>query len=362
MGVLRAVTFLVILSTSAARLSLASDCANVDLHTLPDSPLLQIPVYDQDGTELCYGYVASQLVNYHRMKQDKIPLSQGIHPIYAAWTFKKFLLEAGSTDLSLRRGSTRSVVTTLKFEDQCLMQDADACLAEGAHYTPHASQAELLQMIEHYWENRTLEGRMRNRYKSPEACESPALKEWLKIYTAGQASTLDSLGKIFESCEKSKRPVELPALKVLNRGSDERLQKAVRSSLSSGEPLAMSVCASYLKDRSFPDQGFNKAEKEETRIEGYKNGADCGAHAALIVGQKMIGGQCHTLVRSSWGSRWRGTTEGPHVQCACKDSQGVYQEICPEDADLVPGSVVQYLGCWYPSEELMGRVYEIEHF
>jgi hypothetical protein len=55
-----------------------------------------------------------------------------------------------------------------------------------------------------------------------------------------------------------------------------------------GEPLAIPVCASYLKDRTFPEQGFNKSEKEQKRIEGYKNGANCESHAAMIVGQKTL--------------------------------------------------------------------------
>lgn len=81
----------------------------------------------------------------------------------------------------------------------------------------------------------------------------------------------------------------------------------------------------------------------------------CGAHYALIVGQKEINGSCSVLIRNSHGSSYWGDKNG---HCYCRRGES-YRDCTLHDFDKSQDIV---LGCYYNRAHLLDETFELSYF
>src|SRR5690606_35114876 len=81
---------------------------------------------------------------------------------------------------------------------------------------------------------------------------------------------------------------------------------------------------------------------------------DCGHHASLVVGKKIIGKQCHYLVRNTWGTGFNSGTK--KWNCLCKDRKtGKFLDNCTASKHNNGKYTVE--GCWINGKALAANIY-----
>lgn len=332
--------------------SLNSDCSEVDLNKGINSPFNKIPVYDQDGSSLCYSFATSQMVDYYRMKKGDKSYDL-TNPVYAAWA--TYFQKAGTGQTNLRGGFSTDVNKTLKHSGVCSNEEVKSRLSE---FTKSAgvTEAEVLHFLEVVYDNYG-QGGGKNwnkvektlTYDSNISCDQQAnLKRVLvkKGYLGVPSTAI--LQNLFKGCKA--QPVKVPNLKEFYLGSDLDMKKAVDGALTGDMPAEINMCSVVFNTpKARGQKNINPTLGRDT--EGNSN-PNCGRHAVLVTGRKMIGGQCAYMIRNSWGAYWK--PKGA-MTCSCRTLKGEYKQACNK-----PDEVDEYVGCWFDSKDLMANVGSVD--
>lgn len=365
---LLSVVFATMIFTSLSdALPAPSACEEIDLHASPNSPFNKIPIYDQDGTGLCYSYAAAQIADYYLIKNSQ--KIQRVNPVYAAWLSEYKTKNFFTARDGLDGGQIYNVLRAIKSQGVCSDADVRKKLAELKN-AGNFTDAEALYFLETAYSthenSRSLFGFGRanpNWAKSVGRNASDFLRNpgcvrattWLKSRELAGVATTAALEQIFDGCRSN--TLRLPEVRVTDSGSDQVVGAEISRSLKSGYPVAASfACANQ----------FFSAPGATRKLKGWSpplwrssrgNLKSCqgndGGHAIVVGGQKTINGACHYFIRNSWGAFWVG--QGA-TNCACRDAYGKYKSNCKSE------EAREILGCWYKKSDVLPNLAGVTSF
>ena len=128
-----------------------NSCPEADLNKDPKSPLNKIPVYDQDGSGICYSYAAAQMIDFYRFKKGDTSYDL-TNPVYASWsTYYKnvTLLKEKSLDDG---GYSTDVINTLRQDGVCSDKEVKTQLRQLTSVSG-ASEVEVLKFLDVMYKN-----------------------------------------------------------------------------------------------------------------------------------------------------------------------------------------------------------------
>lgn len=336
------------------------DCTAVDFNAEPQSPLLKIPIYNQEESGICYSEAISQLVDYYRLKKGDRNYDL-TNPIYAAWAtyykdrtwFKAKSLHGGADPFE---GSEADVVSSIRrlgvCSDKDVMDRLRAYMKAG-----NMSPTELLYFLEMVREENKRWGRSESWPTTEKELvghlgADPRLEQ-LRAYLQKEglftAAGTEVLAKTFAGCQT--HMVNVPPLQSVHFGGDKAMQEAISAGLQR-MPVDVGVCGGVFDDASI--RGLRGLQFPIPRLMTVNQTKECnGMHAVLVTGQAKIHGSCHYLVRNSWGPYWYPKSA---TSCACITPYGKYKEFCQY------GEGVRYLGCWFQRRDILPNTGEVNYF
>lgn len=354
-------------------LALFANCAEVNLQTQQNSPLNEIPVYNQDGLGSCYAYAASQLIDYARFKIAK-RTTGGTNPIWLA-----LLYAESEGNKSLETGGPAEAIDIAKSKGVCKERVVAAALAKykNNNKITDAELANFIETLNEVWSvknKETIQDIYKNAQNSCRAkgrVDGSLLPEVIEIFKRDDGK-IDKviprilMDELLKSCSGGNLyNLEIGEVKEsCGHCTDSEIQNKISSILKDKSPVAISYCSAVLKDKNY--RGIDDSRNDNLRINyrSYriideedrpkKNGQvvkGCGKHASLIVGSRSVGGKCQYLLRNSWGS----TSYKDHPSCLCETSKGKYEEC--KHGDGKPNKV----GCWIDSDALTPNIYRLTH-
>lgn len=360
--------FLVLFISIFSSYAFASDCKEVNLVTQKDSPFKKIPVYDQDGAGLCYAYAASQIVDYHLIKNGK---NRSTHPLWIALKYSESEWFKG--DITGGRGN--DAIKALLKAGSCHHTQVSSGLAEWAKKA-NLKEAELIGFLEKVIPkiNTQYQGAVFNRsamraplpteaevketitnaingfkpYCSATADLEKLMPELLNIGIMSSRRVIGSL--VLNECKKiTKLSVPNPVRK--SPDTDEEYVKILQTQIAKGAPTTISYCANVLKNPNY-DGITNRFWDSRNTVK------DCGNHESIIVGKKVIDNQCHFLLRNSWGTGFGSATKS--WKCLCKNKKtGAYLDNCERSKHNNGQYTVE--ACWVSSSAISKNTYGITY-
>lgn len=313
-------------------LSLAQDCQEVNLITESNSPFNKIPVYDQDGAGICYAYAASQILDYYMIKNGESERKN--HPIWLALTAANF--DSFRFDNNLAGGSAARTMTLLKKNTTCDYETVVNALKKWTNIV-NVPEVEILSFVELYY------SKIQDQYINPpfEVLEKniPEILDdvtdeqnrlscnrdgdWEKLYTEFKALSKLTPKEIFnetlgKACAEAPQfNNKLPEVEDLKGKNDSYYSNMISSKLNEKKmPVSISYCANLWYSPWDNYDGINDNGFQE-RIFNVK--PDCEKHESIVVGQKLVKGQCQYLIRNSWGGSWDRWNEGR--KCVCRNKK-----------------------------------------
>jgi len=385
---MRFLLFLGLICSSSSALAL---CKNVNLYEIKDSPLAKIPVYDQDGTGTCYAYTASQLLNYHLLK-NKHATTMKVHPAWAAVNYA-----VDNSRSSTQGGFMDATIKSLqKLSSQCSYESVSKTLIDfGA--AAGLSEPNVLAFLETYAKNylelkhkpkpititaidntrlymnpfmAKLKEEDESRMLAAEAfrktemdmkktCDIPGLEKL-------ESEVIDSLSmnvarilrsNFFEECRRNKsQQFSLPKLTVESHWgkidiTNKNLSHALNENLAKQTPVGMSYCTGFFSDKN---KVFLNDFVKGMKV--YRSGTTgCGAHASVVVGsRKTLTNSCEYLVKNTWGSNyWY-----KYGTCYCEHkTTGKKVTSCKKETHSLKNYRV--LGCWIDSQQLLPNMIDV---
>ncbi len=157
------------------------------------------------------------------------------------------------------------------------------------------------------------------------------------------------LENLFKGCKSQK--VNVPDMDNFAFGSDEKMQTAVDGALKRNLPAQINICTGFFDNPNY--RGLRGFSPPLLRSSNGNAKRDCGGHAVVVSGQTKIGGECHYLIRNSWGAQWQGSGA---TSCACITRDGKYKAQCRL------GEGREYLGCWFKRKTVLPNTGDVNVF
>lgn len=281
----------------------AQDCGTVNLITSKDSPFNKIPVLNQGNINICYAYTASQMADYYMIRTGSQQRS-----VHAGWVALNYALSKGKRGLEI--GHTKEALESLQKAGNC---DFESVSGE--------------------WKG----------------IEPAALKN-------SSTEALSSL--LLPLCPDSTRSsLTLPRAHMYNfrnLSDDAAYESFVTKRLNENSyPLSISYCSNVWQDPEYDGIDLNSANVRDHVRKG------CNYHESLIVGKKLIGKNCHFLVRNTWGPKW--TKANQKLKCVCRHkATGEFNEEC--DSTNFASEDFSVEACWIPSDSLGRNIGQVTFF
>jgi hypothetical protein len=349
-------------------------CPDVNLIIQKDSPFEKIPVYDQDGTGICYAYTAAQLKDFYLIKNGASKRS--LHP---AWIALKYA-EKKEKD-RITGGDAAIALKAIASGQNCDYDIVSEALQKWSKEA-NVSEAEILNFLERYAKNLQLQyssifqhstAKPPLALKQPRSILTPDVEsavaqtaQEVKCSTATWDKLIPALKDlevltsrelisqlIFPACKSSpqpKHPPVKPHYFASHFTKDAEIESYIKDHLGRVKsPLAISYCSTVLYEPDY--DGVNNG------LFRYREGnqkKDCGEHASLVVGSKNENNQCHFLLRNTWGNGFGSSTK--KWKCLCKHKRtGQFVDNCSYKTQSAKNYSVE--GCWIPSDKLSKNVY-----
>lgn len=333
----------------------ANDCTPMNLVTEPNSPFQKIPVYDQDGINICYAYAAAQMIDYELVKAGQ---ERSIHPLWAALKYA----EHKNKD-SIDFGNAYYAVQQIQKSGNCKYDKVEAAIGAWATKA-NVKEAEVMSLIEKFAprlkefyakknpellvsaeeiDKVILEAIEEHEpYCSPGATWEQLMPELRSLSVMGSRQMLSSL--ILPVCNGALPQLNISPVKYFTTEDDAIWSSTLEKKLNDLKtPVSVSYCSKVLNEPDY--DGIERATASTSLVTDEK----CGSHESIIVGKKKIGNSCHFLLRNSWGSGFGKSTD--HWKCLCKNkASGAMVDDCTETTHNNGEYVVE--GCWIESQAL----------
>lgn len=364
----------------------ADPCSAHNLETEPGNPMQKIPVYDQDGSGICYAYSASELMNAYLLSKDPKAGLQ-VHPALAAIRV--------STE-GLDNGGMAHAIGACREGDGYSYASIQAAL-ERIGSNADMSEAQVLHFIEKLgklmndptiggkippglpkWVTTVLQPLVRkaaySRLETDAFCSADEKKGLEGFALSAPVSNAAGIAahSLLDPAARTKPPaVPAPAFFQLRAEDEDQIKQLVRRHFDGPDgklPMGIGFCSRVL---------YSPTAREITRSrdsKGLPQGAlskNCANHAAILVGTRPSGNSCEYLLRNSWGTGF--SQANPH-SCICRNSRtGSYQE-CP-GTGLEPKTVesngitmnilakvedhafLKVISCWIPEDDLAPNIF-----
>lgn len=147
--------------------------------------------------------------------------------------------------------------------------------------------------------------------------------------------------EVFKDCTKI-YPEERVKTKGLGFTSAATMANIYESQLEKNNPVVLGYCSKRVENENY-------SPKKPRSLMALSS--KCGAHYALIVGQKEINNKCHILIKNSHSDHFWGTHH-----CLCLDETGK-QIVCNKE-EAKDKTVI---GCYFPKKELIGETFDLTY-
>jgi hypothetical protein len=351
--------FIITLLLMALPVYSGANCDPMNLVTEPNSPFQKIPVYDQDGMNICYSYAASQVADYHLIKKnggDRI-----VHPLWGAMKFAKSI-----NNKTLELGVSGTVINLLKSNGNCHRDDVTKILHHLSTKT-NAPEADILSMLTKLQfkfdqekrktrsgdlNNQTIDQIIHDEIKADkETCSTN--RTWEGILPQLRSLSVINTPQLFEKllfwkCLRSK-PLDLPEPKYNLSVTDEDGALYLQNTLQrTSAPVVVSYCATSLIKPDYV--GFKRAKN----ITNYAYDEECANHESIVVGKKQMNNSCHFLLRNTFGTAFGEWTKGK--KCLCKTTAtNEFVDDCTAETHDNGKYIVE--ACWIPESTLIKNTY-----
>lgn len=359
-------SFVLLFSFSSAW---ATNCAPKNFITEPNSPFQKIPVYDQDGIGICYAYAASQLVDYHLIKNGA--QSRTVHPVWAALSYAKELEKKNQSQTqNLTSGNTKETIDAL-VKSNCSYDIVNRSLGIWAKKA-NVTDAELVYFLETYigkyhelYKERTSKSGgpiterdiitlfNKTRVEAIQKCSwfatweqlLPMLKS-LSILTAPDMIA----GLLAPECTPTVAPLNLPKIQSKYLSSNEnKILGQISSQMDKlNAPVSISYCSKFLSEPEHVGIAKRSIFKQPVLTQ------ECEPHESVIAGKKTTVNGCSLLIRNSWGSAFSDWTK--NKKCLCRNKQtGAFVDDCSISTHNNGRFSVE--GCWVEEEQIKKNAY-----
>lgn len=330
-----------------------TDCAPMNLVTEENSPFQKIPVFDQDGLNICYAYTASQLIDYELIKKGK--QDRSIHPVWGALKYAELRDRP-----AINMGNALDVIRAVKKYGNCPIESINGSLSEWTKKA-NANEIEVLGLIEKLvtvlpgTSEDNVDQAIKNviSQHAPYCSGNPTWDQLVPELKALSTMTSRDLisNLVLNDCQKGTQKISFSKPRFVLPKTDEEISPTLNKSMDEFKsPISISYCAKALYDPTY--DGLERTE----RSSGLK--ADCSPHDSLIVGKKKIEGQCHYLLRNTWGSGFHRSNKDR--KCLCKNRKtGEYIDDCIESTHNNGDNIVE--GCWVNEEIFSKNSFGITH-
>ncbi|WP_408097703.1 hypothetical protein ACJVC5_01965 [Peredibacter sp. HCB2-198] len=374
--------FLALVLFFISQVTFATDCTPTNLITESNSPFRKIPVYDQDGTNICYAYVTSQLLDYNLMKKGV--QERTAHPLWLAMNHGKHAIKTVPNERNrtmIGSGNVKRTIESLGTYPICSYSTVESSLAQMAK-AAKTKDSEVVQFIETYTQRlaahdesralAALEGRESNLddidiitlIKETKAdadmrwCSSNATWDALLplLRNLNAVTTPEMVEKLlFQACQNKQFNLQAPkaTIKIFGETDGVVTGKIANVMDSIKAPVSVSYCAKALTQPNL--QGITYRNPNGAKLQ-YAQG--CEHHESLIVGKKQVGNSCQLLLRNTWGSNFGTWTKDK--KCLCKNRQtGAYLDDCNSTAHNNGQYTVE--GCWIDEDVINRNTYQMTY-
>ena len=301
----RVLTILLVLFSQNVR---ANPCGTVRLD-LPGQAFAKIPVYDQMKGEswdpnLCYAIVASQLRDAYRFAKGD-PLDRLSAPLSIALNHKASVRQSGldrrgfdtehESDLVIGTGSPRAAILLNNDREVCDLHFLETYVSTRAgNDSPEARTVMsfltyVTMQTDQYRksdEDRARDESIIKLFTATSGCQRPQESNLERIFKVLDKSVpqarrpiLDGQNFVHALCKGHSFKSTVPPAKLVDLKTQGQMQAELDRQLNAKVPIGIAYCHDYLKSP-----------------------AKCPAgHTSVVIGREKKNGQCHYLVRDSYG-------------------------------------------------------------
>lgn len=357
--------FLIFISTTAP----AQNCSPINLVTEDNSPFQKIPVYDQDGTGMCYAYTAAQMLDYQLIKRGE--KKRTVHPAYMGLMYTGY-----AKTNRLREGAAIYALLQLIEKGNCSYDQVSAGIQNWAN-AAKVTEVEILSVVDRYSEkletlqasNRSISYADKRRAleeaaseNGPWACTTDST--WLNLLPKLDVLGVINSPKMLESlllteC-RSKTQVKGLYPRVHDIHNDQQVAGDISNHLKNTRaPVGIAYCSAFWKNPSsdgIPENQSSRALFLDPQKGDPVAKKSCEAHESIIVGQQLKGGKCSYLIRNSWGSGW--TEENKQWKCLCKH---IFDGSFVDDCSYQKHNTGEYTveGCWVSQDVISKNAFHM---
>lgn len=312
--------------------SIASDsCAGSDIRLdLPPNSMSHMPVLDQDGTGLCYSYVATQLVDAYRFSHGDRNLDHRTSPVAAAVIQADSPLQEGKYSLAIKSTGKQlrdaiydpygkyvtgvaagvpEIISSIKRSGSCshdtisnfISADgqgiSDKLLSIFDEHQAYLKETWFFQRNDKFVKEKIQCELNRSSLRSSLDITADVILKALK-----ENNPLKYLKEVIaKACVNRNISVNIPKLWNVKSPKSfdgtKQTQRMINTLLNAQnpQPIGVGFCSQALSSDSWTLNLQTMAEKSWANEK-------CAGHAALIVGKRMLNGRCEYLVRNSWGT------------------------------------------------------------
>lgn len=305
-----------------------SGCSPVNLITETDSPFSKIPVYDQKDSNICYAYAASQIVDFHLIKQGA--QKPTVHP---AWLALNYALARNRKGLDI--GHTKESIERLSEVNNCDFDTVKDALYSWAG-TRDIQESKIIAFIEKY----------SRPDRSPASFDTSSARMFSELRKMA-LNPVDVISRILLPSCQNRQTVTVPKVTKYNFSQlpdDSAFEKFLVERIAKNPaPISIAYCSKVWKDPEYDGIDFTFFGKRDSLKK------DCDYHESLVVGRKPAGNTCQLLVRNTWGTEWKNGNR--KWKCLCKDrTTGQFIDDCQESTH--PDEKYSVEACWIPSDKL----------
>jgi hypothetical protein len=340
----------------------AATCKAVNLYENPESPLHQIPIYDQGDLPICYAYTASQLIDYYLIERG-LPRSESVHPFWIAYNHKA---NAPTLRSIIQWKKNRLGYSYMKWAFQDLRRNGacpapivqnqldrfDGVLPEENKDDVNRTLASTEVEDEEEGEENVVQESQEELedIKSTSVHEDPVARD--KRLFKYLKTNLAPLCRADDRYE-----VEIPAAKVVVGwfSSNSKVARTLSYYLERKNPVGIGYCSNIFRGSPENPISYTYRKGYPRLLRAVKKG--CSAHYSVLVGQRpneKSPSQCDYLIRNSYGKGYWSKSK----DCICQTSTGE-QVACRYSAEnpTPPGTV---LGCWVGQSLLTSNLFDAE--
>ena len=368
-------------------------CSEINLYS-KQTPLVDIPIYEQGETYLCYAYSVAQMVEFSLRKtgewQKNFGSDSHMNVLWAALAYKT----GSGLGIRIKKNTLGSGFFQTAYQDLVERGVCDPSVIEKSMADfkgkSELSDPDFIYVFEALWALRSSGGvsaagvdnllasddlkRMTTRI-FPSGGLSRMREEVLKIRDQVMAipSSVFQNNKridfytdvVFPACAGSSvKAVNLPGTREMGLGfaSRAKLKRNIDEVLDSHDPSPITVgYCSGIYHTEDPER-MEKASRRRALLPRFFRAFDeknCSTHYSLIVGRKRSSktGKCEYLIRNTMGRDfWTRKSS-----CLCEKSDGSGFEECSYDPVLSPKSD-RVVGCYIDELPLLNSIYDLVFF